>query len=599
MEKHKEHKRGPCAGDFSAGAGSCEIRFDGAMFPVEGFNGTVHQNPYVRVLVMEQTTKVAIVCYEMVNVPADVIAAVKKLVSGCTGVPVGNIWLHATHAITTPHAPDDPVKRKIFVDAMTDAAAAAAEQAAATFRPAKIGVAVGTLDVNANRGVKLGENWYYGRNSSMPSNKKLTVIGFAGLDGTAIAHFISYGIKPTAIDNVELSKGTRRISSDVPGVACRMVEEQFGAPAMFCMPAAGDQIPKETAMFYVPGSDKEAELVELSVSEGIEIVDRLGAEMGRAVINLAGEMTYTESVGAIVAADTAFSWANKNGDGQVTIAVRGLVIGEHIALVGLKPEINAVTEAQLWQNSPYEHTVILSFLDGDQKYMPDATGHDLHTWEWKRSGTAKGSAEQFVKVSVELLEGIRSGEIIGSTVSAEDLCAKDAKEEVQTIRINRIDWYVLDEQEDRRLVISKNVLENRAYHAPGGAVTWENSEIRAYLNGEFYGTFSAQEKEIILESTVKNPSNSQYGVAGGNDTVDKVFLLSLNEAEKYLGAGVELLRGIDISTGEAVWWHLRSPGEAADVNASVNTIGLIDYHGVFDGVKDPAGGVRPAMWISI
>ena len=60
----------------------------------------------------------------------------------------------------------------------------------------------------------------------------------------------------------------------------------------------------------------------------------------------------------------------------------------------------------------------------------------------------------------------------------------------------------------------------------------------------------------------------------------------------------ELLRGIDITTGEVTWWHLRSPGEATNVNASVNAIGLIDYHGAYDGVLDPTGGIRPAMWIS-
>ena len=584
---------------LKAGAGAQEIVFEQAMFPVEGFNGEVHQNPYVRVLVLERETKVAIVSYETVNVPSDVIAAVKESVGKITDTPAENVWVHATHAITTPHAPDDAAKRELFVESMTTAAAAAAEQAAATFQPAQVGVATGELDVNANRGIQIGENWYYGLNSTMPSNKKMTIVSFASLEGDPIGFFISYGIKPTAIDNVEMSAGTRKISSDVPGVACQMMEEEFGVPAMFCMPCCGDQIPKETAMFYVENEKGEAELVELSVAEGIEIVERLGDEMGDKAIEIAKGITYTTESQEIVAADTSFTWSNKNEDGEVTIDVRGITIGDDIAFVGIKPETNAATEQQLWEASPYKYTMVLSFLDGDQKYMPDAQGHELHTWEWKRSGTAKGSAEKFVEVAVELLNGIKSGEITTNTGAGADSGSDAAAAEMKTIQMAGVDWYVLEEQADKMLIVSKNVLEARAYHAEGGAITWENSEIRSYLNGEFFKTFfSAEEQARILTTAVSNPSNSQYGIVGGNDTTDKVFLLSLNEAEKYMGSGVELLRGIDITTGEVTWWHLRSPGEATNVNASVNSIGLIDYHGVYDGVMDPTGGIRPAMWIS-
>ena len=583
---------------LKAGAGAQEIVFDQAMFPVEGFSGEVHLNAFVRVLVLERDTKVAIVSYETVNVPTDVIASVKQIVGEITNTPVDNVWVHATHAITTPHAPDDSAKRELFVKSMTEAAKAAAEQAAATFQPAQMGLITGELDVNANRGIQIGENWYYGLNSTMPSNKKITVVDFQGLDGTPIGTFISYGIKPTAIDNTEMKQNTRKISSDVPGVACRMLEEVTGAPALFCMPAAGDQIPKEVTTFFVPDAEKEAVKVELSVAEGIEIVERLGAEMGQCMIDLVKQVTYTTDSQPIVAADTAFTWANKNGDGEVTIDVRGITIGDDIAFVGIKPETNALTEQQLWEASPYENTMILSFLDGDQKYMPDAQGHDLHTWEWARSGTGKGSAEKFVEVATDLLEGIKSGRITTNTGSAGEEGEAGAVE-MKTIEMAGVEWYVLEEQEGKMLVVSKNVLEARAYHAPGGAITWEDSEIRAYLNSEFIEkTFSAAEQAKIIETTIVNASNSQYGIVGGNDTTDKVFLLSLNEAEKYMGSGVELLRGIDITSGEVTWWHLRSPGEATDVNASVNAIGLIDYHGVFDGVTDPTGGIRPAMWVS-
>lgn len=579
-----------------AGAGIGVISFDHAMFPVEGFGGGVHLAPCVRVLLLESGEKTAVVTFEMVNVPADLIGAVKTLVSAKTDVPIQNIWVHATHAITTPHAPDNPAKREYFGKAVMDAADFAAARAAASFCPAVIGIGIGDVYVNANRGLFIDGEWYYGLQSTMPSNKKMTVVSFRRLDGTGIGFLVSYGIKPTAIDNVEMKQGTRMISSDVPGVACRVMEETLGAPAMFCMAAAGDQIPRETAMFYRENAAGKAELTELSVQEGIEIAQRLGTEMGDAAIQIAESTRCVDIPQKICLADTFFTWANKGGDGEVSIAVRGMTIGDELALIGLKPEVNAVTERELWAASPYRNTLVMSFLDGDQKYMPDEQAYDLQTWEYKRSGTARGGAEKFIETATELLTDMKHGRAVRNTDTSSCTCITSAAPE--TVRLGGADWIVLAKQDGRLLVFSARVIGRRAYHASGGAITWEHSGIRAYLNGEFYEQFfSDNEKARITEVLIENRSNPQYGVAGGNATVDRVFLLSLSEVEKYLGSGVELLRGVDRETGEAVWWHLRSPGEAADIAASVNAIGLMDYHGVVGGITDPAGGIRPAMWI--
>jgi hypothetical protein len=474
----------------------------------------------------------------------------------------------------------------------------AAAQAADTFQSATMGIGTGTCDVNANHGIQLSDGWYIGTGSTMPSNKEMTIIRFDSLNGEPIGFFISYGIKPTAIDNVEMSTNTRKISSDVPGVACRLMEEEFGVPAMFCMPAAADQIPREVTTWYEENEQGEAVKVELTVEEGIEIADRLGAEMGNDAIAIAKDIVCTDDTGAISMADTSFTWASKSEDGEVEVAVRGLTIGDSLAFVGFKPEVNAATEQELWEASPYAHTLLVSFVDGDQKYMPDDEAYDLETWEFKRTGLAKGAAEQFVTTAAELLEGIQTGEIKGNTQSGSQTETGTAQEK-KVVQMGGYNWIVIKEEDGKQLLLSEKILEDRAYHSAGGAVTWETSELRSYLNGEFYDkTFTDAEKARIVETTIENKSNSQYGVAGGNDTTDKVFLLSLSEAENYLGSGIELLRGIEASTGASNWWHLRSPGEATDVAASVNSIGLIDYHGVAGGVTDPTGGVRPAMWIT-
>ena len=578
-----------------AGAGNGEIVIDGAFYPVEGFNGSVHLNPYVRVLVLEQDTQVAIVSFEMVAVGENYIAPYKQIVSEITGTPVENIWIHATHAITTPHSPGDADKAALLDRAMAKALTEAAEEAAASFQPAAMGVGTGYCDVNANGNIYVGGGYYVGEGSTLTSNKEMTILRFDSLAGDPIGFLISYGIKPTAIDNSEMAESTRSISSDVPGVACLMMEEEYGVPAMFVMPAAGDQIPKQIGVRYEEDENGNAVEIRESVARGIEVVERLGGEMGETAISIADGIVCTDEAQAINIADTSFTWASMSGDGEMTVAVRGITIGDDVAFVGFSPEVNANTERQLWEASSYEHTLLMSFINGDQKYMPDDEAYDMQTWQWKRSGFARGAAEHFVDVAAAMLANIESMSTTGSGGGSGSVAG-----EKKTIEMGGYEWIVLEEQEDRMLVLSNLVLEQRAYHSAGGAITWENSEIRAYLNGEFIGkTFSAEEQARIIETTLENRSNSVYGIAGGNATDDKVFLLSQSEFERYFTGSVELARGTLIDSGSYVWWHLRSPGEATDVNAGVTTIGLMDNHGLADGVSDPTAGVRPAMWVTL
>ncbi|MCC8100504.1 MAG: hypothetical protein LIO78_10695, partial [Clostridiales bacterium] len=89
-----------------AGAGSAALHFPADMFPTDGFRG-VHDAPHVRLLVLDCGVRVAIAAMELVNVPEDAIEQCKAIISAQTGTALENIWIHATHAITTPHAPRD------------------------------------------------------------------------------------------------------------------------------------------------------------------------------------------------------------------------------------------------------------------------------------------------------------------------------------------------------------------------------------------------------------------------------------------------------------------------------------------------------------
>ncbi|MCL1875617.1 MAG: DUF6273 domain-containing protein [Synergistaceae bacterium] len=191
-----------------------------------------------------------------------------------------------------------------------------------------------------------------------------------------------------------------------------------------------------------------------------------------------------------------------------------------------------------------------------------------------------------------------------------------------------LDWRVLDVHNGNALILSDRILLSNAYHYDAakqekismreyqsGAVTWEKSSIRQYLNGSFYDdVFTAEEKAWIAGSRIANAANPWYGTPGGIDTVDKVFLLSVEEVVKYFGDSGQLRnenrgnmhwindqynssRIAKFADDNASWWWLRSPG--LDVNRAVYVLdtGYIDLSGGF--FYRDEGGVRPALWLKL
>ena len=196
-------------------------------------------------------------------------------------------------------------------------------------------------------------------------------------------------------------------------------------------------------------------------------------------------------------------------------------------------------------------------------------------------------------------------------------------------------WRILERQSGRMLVISEDILEERAYHNSSTNVTWADSDMRAYLNGEFYNSFSASDRAKIIQVTNKNSDNQWYGTSGGADTNDYIFLLSLEEVIKYFGdsgdfanrkvwgwnwddnAQFELElqddkgsyindefnenRKAHMENNFNVWrWWLRSPGSRSCNAAQVdNSDGYVNVRGSYVNGVHGVGGIRPALWLSL
>ena len=170
-----------------------------------------------------------------------------------------------------------------------------------------------------------------------------------------------------------------------------------------------------------------------------------------------------------------------------------------------------------------------------------------------------------------------------------------------------IEWIVMKKEGNQVLLLSKYVLDAKPYNEEFEDVTWETSDIRQWLNNEFYTTaFNKAEKAKIQTSLIKNEDNSKYGTNGGNDTEDKVFLLSEKEAETLFSDEEERIAkateyaeksGVYVNKEKVAWWWLRSPGYHGHHAAVVNKYGWVDRDG--SCVSIYSGGVRPALHLNL
>jgi len=219
------------------------------------------------------------------------------------------------------------------------------------------------------------------------------------------------------------------------------------------------------------------------------------------------------------------------------------------------------------------------------------------------------------------------------------------------IRFGMYDWYVLDKQDGKWLIITEEVIEKRPYHHEECEITWEICDMRQYLNGEFYNLLSETDRMRIVEVVNENPDNPWYGTSGGNPTTDKVFLLSIDEVLSYFGDSGQIRtrymypncqwcadeflpwiddqyninrRAVDDS-GIVRHWRLRSPGANECCVAHITGFcgdgfdqgGICisdccdlsdDGHFLFDGTgclsmplpgRADVNGVRPVLWLRV
>ena len=218
-----------------------------------------------------------------------------------------------------------------------------------------------------------------------------------------------------------------------------------------------------------------------------------------------------------------------------------------------------------------------------------------------------------------------------------------------------IKWRILQVEGESAFLVADKALDCKEYNTTGDIVTWETSTVRSWLNG--YGeaknvagidystdnfinnALTEKEQEVIKDTEVINDDGlggSGDGIndgKGGNDTVDKLFLLSQSEicntseckpnkkfeqkyhasygfaskdstqdearacnSSAYVKAKGVTWRKDSGLEGNVLWW-LRSPGSFGAIASYVRENGEISTYG--STVRSETIAIRPALWLDL
>ena len=205
-------------------------------------------------------------------------------------------------------------------------------------------------------------------------------------------------------------------------------------------------------------------------------------------------------------------------------------------------------------------------------------------------------------------------------------------------RFDPIRWRVIGLEDGAAWLLADRLLDCQPYNVEEGPVSWGSSTVRSWLNsypaeennagldyqgGGFLGTaFTTAEQEAILQTRVENRPNERYGTVCGNDTEDRVFLLSNDEVFSsdtaarygfYAGNGFDdpakRFRSTMYAKCKGSWWSsvngymgnsfwfMRTNGYTQESVTYICDFGYIYQRGTISTCED--AGILPAIRVDL
>ena len=194
-------------------------------------------------------------------------------------------------------------------------------------------------------------------------------------------------------------------------------------------------------------------------------------------------------------------------------------------------------------------------------------------------------------------------------------------------KVEPIRWRILSESNGKAFIFCDSMLVNHYYHHTSSSTTidgqtvyannYANSDIRAWLNDEFYKTAFGELQQALIQTTeVDNSAQSTDSSSNPyacENTFDKVFLLSYDEItdSKYFASHSErivelndyaLANGAWTNNGGDFFYWLRSPSSGSSVQVCDvihDKVQPSGFGNVNDYVYKTGGCIVPALNLTL
>ena len=171
------------------------------------------------------------------------------------------------------------------------------------------------------------------------------------------------------------------------------------------------------------------------------------------------------------------------------------------------------------------------------------------------------------------------------------------------LELSPIRWKVLSVEGNKALCITTQPLFvcSKTLDKTQG---WANSQIRHFLNEGFIEHyFTDKEKSIMSVTNNNNDANSEYNTMQESSTDDTMFLLSVDDIQRYMPAPedrivekTEFIKKLETRDEYCNWITRSLEGDWENSTVAINEEGIIHKVAMHSHGKSVA---RPAMWIDL
>lgn len=279
-------------------------------------------------------------------------------------------------------------------------------------------------------------------------------------------------------------------------------------------------------------------------------------------------------------------------------------------------------------NSGFNAVDDYALQDGD--YLADESLYSmLERAEWDKYNTTLIDGVRYKRLSSE--------DTSFASVDSEQHYRWNNLNEYHYFRFDPIRWRIADIDGDKALIVADRGVDCRPFNETDAVVSWEESTVRSWLNaytagknscsidysgtGFFDTAFTPEEQNLIVEASLENKPNSSYGTYCGEDSGDKVFLMSMDDvflddstkhgfvygdgiddpARRFTSTLYAKARGswwspVDDYKGNS-FWFMRTSGYTQKSISYICDFGYIYPRGTMVTCDDAC--IVPAMWIKL